>query len=47
MSIHDFQNAVQKNESNDLLEALRAVHLLDGETVGDLGWDPWFPGQAE
>lgn len=41
MSIHDFQNSVQKNESNDLMKALRAVNFLDSETVEDLGWAPW------
>lgn len=41
MSIHDFQNSVQKNENDDLLKALRAVSFLDSETVEGLGWEPW------
>ncbi len=41
MSIHDFQNRVQKNESNDLLKALHKVTFLESEEVDGLGWEPW------
>jgi len=42
MSIHDFQNWVQKNESSDLSKALREMSFLDSEEVGTIGWDPWY-----
>ncbi len=41
MSIHDFQNRVQKNENSDLLKALRQVTFLDPEDLDGVDLEPW------
>ena len=41
MSIHEFQSRIRKNESNDLIRALRELTCLETDIVMDLGIGPW------